>query len=153
MPTPHGSTQFAPVVPALVRGNVVITYGAWDTDTGIQLRPFVDVSTDGGRTWSLRSGPAGVTVPGGAATRIFSAADADHWALASANRLYVTDNGGRTWTERAQFAGLSRIDYVTRASATAIFVSAVSDLSNQSTVVLGTIDAGDNGRRSALGTS
>jgi hypothetical protein len=144
VPTPNGSTQFAPVVPALVKGNVVVAYGAWDTDTGNHLRPFVDVSTDGGRTWNLRSGPAGVTVPGGAATRIFSAADTDHWALASANRLFVTDNGGRTWTQRAQFAGISRIDDVTRASATAMFVSAVSDLSNQSTVVLGTIDAGTN---------
>jgi photosystem II stability/assembly factor-like uncharacterized protein len=144
VPTPHGATQFAPVVPALVRGNVVITYGAWDTDTGTQLRPFFDVSTDSGRTWSLRSGPEGVTVPGGTATRIFSAADADHWALGSANRLYVTDNGGRTWTERAQFAGLSTISYVARPSANAMFVSGTGDPSGRSTVVLGTVDRGEN---------
>ena len=144
VPTPHGATQFAPVVPALVRGNVVITYGAWDTDTATQLRPFVDVSTDGGRTWSLRPGPEGVTVPGGTATRIFSAADADHWALGFRNHLYVTDNGGRTWTDQEQFAGVRSIFYVARPSATAMFVSGIGDPAGRSTVVLGTINSGDN---------
>jgi photosystem II stability/assembly factor-like uncharacterized protein len=146
VPTPPGATQFTPLVPALVRGNVVIAYGAWGTDTAAELRPFVDVSIDGGRTWSLRSGPEGVTVPGGRATRIFSAADADHWVLGSANRLYVTDDGGRTWTESAQFAGLATITYVARPSAYAMFASGIADALGKSTVVLGTINGGESWR-------
>jgi len=143
VPTPNGSTQFAPVVPALVKGNVVVAYGAWNTNTGARLRPFVDVSTDGGRTWNLRSGPAGVAVPGGAATHMFSAADAGYWALASANRLYVTDDGGRTWSNRAQFAGVSKITDIALLDARVAFVSGIADPSGRSTVVLKTSDAGD----------
>ena len=143
VPTPARSALFAPLVPALVSGNVVISYGAWDTDTGVELRPFFDVTTDGGRTWSVRSGPPGVTVPGGDATGIFSAADTDHWVLGSGNRLYVTDNGGRTWTERAQFVGLATIRYAVRASATAIVVSGDGRGPSHSTEALATLDGGD----------
>jgi photosystem II stability/assembly factor-like uncharacterized protein len=143
VPTPNGSTQFAPVVPALVKGNVVVAYGGWNTDTGSQLRPFVDVSIDGGRTWSLRSGPASVAVPGGAATRIFGAADASHWALAAANRLYVTDDGGKTWIERARFAGIYQIEDIAFLDPNVIFVSGLGDPLRRSTVVLKTSDGGE----------
>ena len=139
-PPAPSAPLFAGVVPALVKDNVVVAYGA--SSTGGRPQPYVDVSTDGGRTWSLHSGPRGVTVPGGGATGIFSAGDADHWALGSANHLYVTDDGGRTWAARAQFYGVSDIQYIERPSATAMVVSALSDLPNHATVVLASTDSG-----------
>jgi hypothetical protein len=145
LPVPH-APLYAPMTPVFADGNVIVVYGK--SGTGTTLVPFFDVSTNGGTTWSLRAGPPGVDDVHGSDQDApprsgLGAADADHWALGFADHLYLTDDGGRTWTERAQFAGLDTIWYVDRPSASSVVVSGIGDASNQSTVVLASDDAGD----------
>ena len=143
VPTKKFGDLYTNIRPVLVHGNVVVAYG--QAGTGNFFVPFFDVSTDGGQSWSIRSGPKNVELPGTAPSD-FSAADADHWVIGTANLLYVTDDGGRTWTQPEQFSGLDSIWYVARPSATAMFASGIGDPSGTSTVVLGTTDGGDHWR-------
>lgn len=129
------------VFPALVKGDVIVAYGR--TSAGNLALPFVDVSADGGETWSLHPGPKDVEVPV-TPPSAFSAADADHWALALFNNLYVTHDGGRTWTQAAEFAGVASISSLAFLTRDIGFVSAVGASPNTaSSVVLGTTDGGD----------
>jgi photosystem II stability/assembly factor-like uncharacterized protein len=65
---------------------------------GGQYKDFVDVTTDGGRTWTRRSSAADVELPNG--SNFLSAPDATHWQRSSGNALRVTSDAGRTWTTR-----------------------------------------------------
>jgi len=69
-------------------------------------RTFFDVSGDGGRSWSLRDGPAGFEVPD-AEDNSFAAADATHWELVSGTTFRVTDDAGRTWQDRPKIPGVN----------------------------------------------
>jgi photosystem II stability/assembly factor-like uncharacterized protein len=137
---PGSSTR---VWPVFARDDVVVAQGT--TSTGNFDQPFFAVSTDRGATWALRAGPS-VSVQRTGEASAFGAADADHWAVGARNRLFVTDDGGGTWTEKQQFAGVRGIWYVARPSVNAMLVSGYGDARQTSTVVLGTTDAGASWR-------
>jgi photosystem II stability/assembly factor-like uncharacterized protein len=76
--------------------SVVVWRGNWN---GTVFEPFFDVSSDEGHTWSQRRGPNGLQVAGNA-NSLFDAADARHLRFFSGERLWISDDGGRTWTRR-----------------------------------------------------
>jgi hypothetical protein len=139
-PTTNFGDYGARIEPVFADGNTVVAAGA--VSTGDSEQPFFDVSTDGGRTWALRPGP-NVAMPG-SEPNDFSAADADRWALGFQNHLYITDDGGRTWFDQDQFAGIDSIVHVTRTTERTMFVSGYGDAAHTSTVVLGSINDGAN---------
>jgi photosystem II stability/assembly factor-like uncharacterized protein len=120
-------------------GNNVVAWGG--QSGGMLFVPFFDVSTDRGRTWTMRSGPNHVELAG-TAPSTFVAADGDHWLLGTGNQLYATDDGGRTWALRAEFAGIDRIQHVAIGGPAIDYVSADGALGTPSSVVLSTTDAG-----------
>ena len=66
--------------------------------SGARYHPFFDVSNDGGRTWSLRAGPADFELPD-AGNNAFDAIDGRKWALTSGNSLRIT-NDSQQWQIR-----------------------------------------------------
>jgi hypothetical protein len=105
---------------------------------------FFDVSTDGGRTWSMRSGPSDLPFPSDRVAP-FSATDAEHWQLGSSSRLWTTADGGGSWTMTAEFAGISQITDVHFLTPEIGFVSATGiGVTANGTVVLRTADGGDS---------
>jgi photosystem II stability/assembly factor-like uncharacterized protein len=137
-PAPYSGLPLG-VLSVHVRGSIIVAFGG--QPTGMLFSPFFDVSPDDGRTWSLRPGPRALP---GTLPNAFDVADADHWALGWSNVLYVTDDGGKTWINRAQFAGVSEITDIALLDANVAFVSGIADPSSESTVVLRTIDSGDH---------
>jgi photosystem II stability/assembly factor-like uncharacterized protein len=124
-------------------GSTVVAWGGTGQRSENDYAPFFDVSTDGGHSWTMRSGPANLTLPLSLQSA-FAANDADHWLLATDNRLFATDDGGQTWSLRAQFAGVKRIRYVAIGGAGIDYASGYGNLPTPSSVVLQTVDAGDN---------
>ena len=59
----------------------------------------VMVTHDGGATWTLRPGPAGVDLSryGSVVLIAFAAADEHSWVLYPGPALYRTDDGGASW--------------------------------------------------------
>ena len=144
-PVPVPTPKVVPGLPSgvdvgAVTPDAVIAIGSAPTGNLTQL--FFDVSTDGGNTWTMRTGPTNRTF-GTTEPRAFSAIDADHWQLSGLNWLWTTVDGGRTWTEVAQFAGLSQIDSVAFLTPEVGFVSGRGGrLTQSATVVLQTTDGG-----------
>jgi photosystem II stability/assembly factor-like uncharacterized protein len=86
-----------------VDGSRVVTWGGTAVaarGAGDDYSPFFDISTDGGRTWSLRRGPESVVWSGSSRSGFFVPVDAQHWRLAFDSRLWITDDGGNSWEER-----------------------------------------------------
>jgi len=141
VPTPKALPGLASGVDVgAVTPDAIIAIGS--APTGNLTHLFFDVSTDGGNRWTMRTGPTnrpfGTTEP-----RAFSAVDANHWQLSGLNWLWTTADGGRTWTEVAQFAGLSQIDSVAFLTPDVGFVSGRGGrLTQSATVVRQTTDGG-----------
>ena len=110
--TDGGATWNAVTVPpesrpllegVFVDGSRVVTWGGTAVSargSGNDYSPFFDISTDGGRTWSLRRGPESVVWSGTSRAGFFVPVDAQHWRLAFDSRLWITDDGGNAWQER-----------------------------------------------------
>jgi photosystem II stability/assembly factor-like uncharacterized protein len=143
VPWPHRGTSGVALAPAAVRGNTIVALGS-DID-GHLSRIFVDVSTDGGRTWSMRDGPPD-TVFSSSEPVALGVTDADHWQLGGVSKLWTTSDGGRTWTQVAELAGVSSITSVAFLTPGVGFVAArgiaVTYLSTEATEVLRTTDGG-----------
>jgi photosystem II stability/assembly factor-like uncharacterized protein len=101
---------------------------------------------DGGRRWSRRSPPRGLDVSSyGPGIAPFQPVSAAHWVLAAGQRLFVTDDGGASWTERhvpLRVSGLSFFD-----GSTGWAWATTSGCSNppscpRGSALLGTFDAG-----------
>ncbi len=66
-----------------------------------KVTPVVDVTRDGGVTWSRVALPAaalGFSKGGGLLAQRFSAVSPTHWFVADGTKLYVTSDAGRHWT-------------------------------------------------------
>ena len=140
VPTPPYHRSRGVFVTPTVTRDAIVVYGS--VPSGGRTRPFFDVSTDGGRTWATRAGPPnqrfGATEPGA-----FAVLDADHWQLATANRLWTTSDAGRTWRFVAEFAGVRYIDRIAFLTPLVGFVSGVgAHPVESSSVVLQTGDGG-----------
>ena len=71
------------------------------------------------------------------------AIDSDHWQFAAQNWLWTTADGGRSWTQVAEFAGLSKITAVHFLTPDVGFVAGNGlGAAYAGTVVLQTTDAG-----------
>jgi hypothetical protein len=127
--------------PLAADGDTVVAL-ATATDGGI-VQPSFEVSTDAGNSWIDRPGPADT---GGGNTVPFAAGgvDAQHLQLAAGNQLFTTANQGRTWTQVAEFAGISEITEVHFLTPQIGFVAATgTGAASSGTVVLQTNDGGD----------
>ncbi len=129
-----------PVAPVLATVDTVVARG--ERSTGMMVQPFFDISVDGGTTWRLARFSPDVQVPG-TLPHPMVAADADHLALAVADRLYSSDDGGENWTLHNEFAGLQQIDYLAYPTPDVIVVSGIADPANGSTAVLASSDGGE----------
>jgi photosystem II stability/assembly factor-like uncharacterized protein len=127
--------------PVTVAGDLIVAQGS--NPDGHLTHLFFDLSTDGGRTWSMRSAPP---VPF-ASDRVapVGATDADHWQVGSTDQLWTTADGGGTWTRIAEFAGISQITAVDFITPEIGFVAATGiGTTADGTVVLQTNDGGDS---------
>jgi hypothetical protein len=129
------------VQPIAANGETVVAFTT-ATD-GVLVRPSFAVTTDGGDSWTERRGPRDV-VHDVTASAAATALDADRWWLAAGSRLFATLDGGREWTQIAEFAGISQVTDVHFPTPEIGFVSAIGagDAANSS-VVLRTADGGD----------
>ena len=137
-PAPHHGLPLS-IRGVKVRGDVIVAFGGQTTH--FVLTPFFDVSTDGGRTWRQRPGTRAFP---GAWANSFDAADAEHWAISWSNYLYITDDGGKTWNERAQFSGVYQVHDIAFLDPKVMIVSGSGDKLSHSAVVLKTSDGGDH---------
>jgi photosystem II stability/assembly factor-like uncharacterized protein len=81
-----------------VFGHRIVAYGVNPRHVGLSLATaFVDVSNDGGRTWSLRDGPAKLEFVGDAPPR-FVAVDPVHWR-AYQYGIWLTNDAGASWNQ------------------------------------------------------
>ncbi len=80
-----------------VEGSTVVVAGG--VTGGNLYQPFFDVTVNGGRKWEVRSDP---NMSFAATLDVdLAVVDADHWRVVTGNRLWVTDDGGRTWGSRS----------------------------------------------------
>jgi photosystem II stability/assembly factor-like uncharacterized protein len=127
--------------PIAADGETVVVLGS--TPEGARREPSFAVTLDRGDSWDFRQAPrnavTSATMPAAA-----SALDVDRWWLGAAGHLFATRNGGRSWEQIAQFAGISRIIGVHFLTPEIGFVSAIGtgDAANSS-VVLRTDDGGE----------
>jgi photosystem II stability/assembly factor-like uncharacterized protein len=79
-----------------VEGSTVVVAGG--VSGGNFYEPFFDVSLDGGRTWTTRV-DKNMSFAGTLDIDL-AVVDGDDWRVVTGNRLWLTDDGGRTWVSR-----------------------------------------------------
>jgi len=105
-------------------------------------RPAFAVTTDGGSYWARLPVPRAVNL-GATEPYAAGATDAVHWQFAAQNWLWTTADGGRSWAQVAEFAGLSKITAVHFLTPAVGFVAGSGlGAPYAGTVVLRTTDAG-----------
>jgi photosystem II stability/assembly factor-like uncharacterized protein len=142
IPTPAPLGDFGVSLgPIVLTDDAIVIKGS--APTGIATRLFFAVSTDGGRTWNLRTGRPPTEIVGTTEAQAFGVLDADHWEFAASNALYTTADGGQTWKHVADFEEVASISSVAFLTPAVGFVTAVDGSPNtSSSVVLGTTDGG-----------
>ena len=128
--------------PIGVRGDTVVAL-SWSPADSVSRNSFV-VSKNRGGSSAYRRVPRDLaTTP--VEDIAASATDADHWQVATGNRLWTTDTGGRAWRQIAEFAGVSAITDVHFLTRDIGFVSATgTGAAADGTVVWRTTDGGES---------
>jgi photosystem II stability/assembly factor-like uncharacterized protein len=126
--------------PIAATGDTVVALAIPDGSS--RTRPSFAVTTDGGSYWTTRPMPRAVNL-GANEPYAAGAIDSDHWQFAAQNWLWTTADGGRSWAQVAEFAGLSKITDVHFLTPDVGFVAGNGlGAPYAGTVVLRTTDAG-----------